>query len=334
MTEGEARALWIMAPGRAEIAPAKIAPVNTDPAGTAADSELVQVRSRYSAISRGTESLVFRGQVPPSEYQRMRAPFQEGEFPGPLKYGYANVGVIEAGPSQWLGQTVFCLYPHQTVYQVPVSAVLPLPAEVTPELAVLAANMETAINGLWDAAPLVGDRIAVVGGGVVGALVAYLAGRIPGTRVQLVDSNPDRVSLARRLGAEFALPDQARPDNDLVIHASGAPAGLTTALELAGQEARIIEMSWFGQQPVSIPLGGAFHARRLTLRSSQVGTVSPAQAPRWGYRDRLGLAISLLDDPVLACLISGESAFDDLPSVLAQLSDNPAGALCHRIRYF
>lgn len=329
MTDDNVRAFWTLAPGQAEIRAVDL----LESAGESDAMETVGVRTLFSAISRGTESLVFRGEVPESEYQRMRAPFQEGEFPGPLKYGYANVGMVEEGPASLKGKRVFCLYPHQTFYRVPVNAVVPLPEDVTPELAVLAANMETAVNGLWDAAPAIGARIAVVGCGVVGALVTYLASRIPGTRVQVIDVDPQREALIRRLGGRYQMPDQARPDNDLVIHASGSTDGAALALELAGQEARIVEMSWFGQKQVTLPLGQAFHARRLTLRSSQVGSVSPAQAPRWTHRDRLELAVSLLNDPLLECLISSESAFEELPRVMQTLSENPRGALCHRIRY-
>lgn len=330
MIESGARAFWILAPGQSEIRATAISSGQGSPDNP---QGLLRIRSLYSGISRGTESLVYRGRVPQSEYQRMRAPFQEGEFPGPVKYGYANVGRVEAGPEAWLGKTVFCLYPHQTVYEVPASAVVPLPDSVPPARAILAANMETAINGLWDAAPVVGSRIAVIGCGVIGALVAYLASRIPGTRVQAIDTDPGREILARRLGAGFSTPDQALPDNDLVIHVSGVPGGLATALELGGQEARIVEMSWFGEQAVPVPLGQAFHARRLTLRSSQVGGVSPVQAPRWSHNDRLGLAVSLLADPVLDELIGDESPFEELPQVMQRLSEQPRGALCHRIRY-
>lgn len=328
MTEFMAQALWILAPGKARIGEVRVPEAIVSEADPPA-----RVRTRYSAISRGTESLVFRGEVPESEYQRMRAPFQEGEFPGPVKYGYANVGVVEEGPSALQGKEVFCLYPHQTHYRVPSSALVPLPADVRPELAVLAANMETAVNGLWDAAPAIGDRIAIVGCGVVGALVAYLASRIPGTAVQVVDVDPGRDALVRRLGGDFATPDKARAGNDLVIHTSGTPAGLVTALELAGREARIVEMSWFGNREVSLPLGEAFHSQRLSIGSSQVGTVSPGHAPRWSHRDRLSLAVSLLNDTVLDCLIDDESRFEELPEVMRRLSEHPDGALCHRIRY-
>lgn len=324
MTQTNAQAFWTLPTAKGELRSETLPPVSA--------SE-VQVRTLYSAISRGTESLIFQGQVPQSEYNRMRAPFQAGDFPGPVKYGYANVGLVEFGPENLLGRRVFCLYPHQTRYQVPADALIPLPDDVPAELAVLGANMETAVNGLWDAAPRIGDRIAVIGGGVVGCLLAWLCAQIPGTAVQLVDTNPKRGDIADALGVDFSIPDQATGDNDLVIHTSGSPAGLATALSLAGKESEVIEMSWFGNQPVTLPLGHAFHSQRLSIRSSQVGTVSPARADRKSYHDRLTLAISLLNDPVLHQLINEISAFADLPTTMARLSEPGGDTLCHRVHY-
>src|SRR6185437_1503085 len=301
---GSARAFWITAPGRAELRSAALAPPR---AGE------VLVRAMLSGISRGTESLVFMGRVPPSQYQAMRCPFQEGDFPAPVKYGYASVGVVEAGAAQLIGKRVFCLHPHQERYVVPADAVLAIPDAVPDGRAVLAANMETAVNGLWDAAPRLGDRVAVVGAGVVGALMAALAARVPGTSVELVDIDPARAALADALGCRFALPAQAVGDADLVIHASGSAAGLATALGLAGFEAKVVEMSWYGDARVAAPLGEAFHAKRL------------AQCARWTHRRRLALALDLLVDPVFDRLITGEGRFDDLPQLMARLAGAPAG---------
>ena len=319
-----ARAFWTVAPGRGEI---RAQTLQTRAPGD------VLVRAIASGISRGTESLVFRGLVPESQYAAMRCPLQEGEFPGPVKYGYASVGVIEAGPDGLPGQRVFCLHPHQDRYIVPAEQVHLLAPGVPDARATLAANMETAVNGLWDAAPRVGDRIAVIGAGVVGCLVAALAARVPGTRVQIVDIDARRAAIAERLGCAFALPAQARPDADLVVHASGHPDGLGLALTLAGFEATILEMSWYGTRPVSVPLGEAFHARRLEIKSSQVGAVSDARRARWSYRQRMALALELLADPVFDVLLTGTSAFDTLPDTLARLSQAPDGALCHVITY-
>lgn len=321
----QAQACWIEAPGRAALRPVRL------PEPGPGD---VLVRALHSGISRGTEMLVFGGRVPPSEYQRMRAPFQEGEFPAPVKYGYVSVGVVEQGPDALRGRAVFCLHPHQSRYVVPASAVHPLPDNLPPARAVLAANMETAVNALWDAAPRVGDRIAVVGGGVLGLLVACLAARIPGCEVQLVDTHAPRARIAAQLGLGFALPQEASVDADLVIHASGHAEGLATALRLAAFEATVLELSWYGQQPVSLPLGEAFHARRLTLRSSQVGHVATAQRARWTYARRMALALSLLQDARLDALISGGAPFEQLPEVLARLAAGSPDILCQRIDYF
>lgn len=319
-----AHAFWLAAPGQGEIRLEALATPGPDQ---------VRVRTWYSAISRGTESLVFRGTVPPSQYHALRAPFQQGDFPAPVKYGYSSVGRVEAGPPDWCGQTVFCLYPHQDCYVAPVAALTPLPATVPPGRAVLAANLETALNVLWDAAPRLGDRITVIGAGVVGCLSAYLAGRLPGCSVQLVDSDAAKESIATRLGVAFAVPEQAQSLQDCVIHASGAPDGLVLALRLAGFEATVVEASWFGTQSVPLPLGEAFHSQRLLLKSSQVGHLAAAQRSRWDHRRRMATVMALLADPVLEALIDGESAFADLPQVMAVLSAQAGGVLCRRIVY-
>ncbi|AJT68909.1 zinc-dependent alcohol dehydrogenase [Streptomyces chattanoogensis] len=319
-----AHAFWVSSPGRGEIREVALPRPRDDE---------VLVRAVCSGVSRGTESLVLRGGVPASQYGAMRAPFQDGEFPGPVKYGYLSVGVVEEGPAALLGRTVFCLHPHQTRYVVPASAVIPVPDTVPAQRAVLAGTVETAVNALWDAAPLVGDRIAVVGAGMVGCGVAAVLARYPAVRVQLVDADPRRAGTARALGVPFALPADALGDCDLVVHASATEAGLARSLELLAPEGTVIELSWYGDRPVSLPLGEAFHSRRLTVRSSQVGAVSPAVRGRRTHADRLALALELLADPAFDALITGESAFEDLPQVLPRIASGELPALCHRIRY-
>jgi NADPH:quinone reductase-like Zn-dependent oxidoreductase len=318
----KAHALWYAAAGRAEIRDELL---GTPTAGA------VRVRALHSAISRGTERLVFSGGVPDSEYQRMRAPYMAGAFPFPVKYGYAVVGRIEVGPMQ--GQAVFALHPHQTLFDVPADAVMPVPEGVPARRAVLAANMETALNAVWDAAPGPADRIAVVGAGVVGALVAYLCGRLPGAQVTLVDVDASRVECARVLGVSFAAPDQAPRDCDLVVHASGSAAGLKTALGLAGEEATVLEMSWYGNNDVAAPLGGAFHSRRLKLISSQVGKVAPSHRARWSYARRLAAALDLLKDPKLDSLLAPSIEFADLPARLRDILSPQSGVLCQVVDY-
>jgi len=320
----EARAFWIAAPGRGEIRAERLRSL--------APGELL-IQARASAISRGTETLVFRGEVPQSEWQRMRCPFQEGGLPAPVKYGYAVAGIVEDGPAEFCGRRVFCLHPHQDRFIVPEEAVVVVPDDVPDRRATLAANMETAINGLWDGVPGPGDRITVVGAGVVGALVAALAARLPGAEVEVIDIDPSRAALAAALGCRFAPPQKARDDADLVIHASGAPDGLATALAIAGFEATVIEMSWYGTRVVPLALGGAFHSRRLSLHSSQVGSVPPGRRARWSRRRRLALALSLLRDPVFDLLLSGDSEFSALPELMPRLAASSGGVLCHTVRY-
>jgi threonine dehydrogenase-like Zn-dependent dehydrogenase len=321
---GSARAFWLREPGCGEIRPVTL------PEPGPGD---VVVRTVRSGISRGTETLVFRGGVPLDQRARMRAPFQEGDFPGPVKYGYLNVGAVEDGPANLRGRTVFCLYPHQTAYVVPVAAVALVPEGVPEARAVLAGTVETAINAVWDAAPAVGDRVAVVGAGMVGCCVARLLQRYPAVRVTLVDVDPGRAEVAAALDVDFASPQSAPRELDLVVHTSASSAGLQLSLDLLAAEGTVVDLSWYGDTDVRLSLGGAFHDRRLTIRSSQVGTLSPARASRRTFAERLGLALELLRDPAFDALLTGESRFDELPDVMARLAAGSLPALCHTLTY-
>jgi NADPH:quinone reductase-like Zn-dependent oxidoreductase len=320
----DAHAFWLRAPGRGEIRPVTLSrPGRGD----------VMVRTLRSGVSRGTETLVFRGGVPPAQHLAMRAPFQEGNFPGPVKYGYLNVGIVEEGPAELRGRTVFCLYPHQTAYVVPAGAVTTVPEDVPPARAVLAGTVETAVNALWDVAPLIGDRVTVVGAGMVGCCVARLLSRFPATRVTLVDVDPRRADVAASFGVDFALPADAADGRDLVVHASATSAGLQRSLDLLAPEGSVVDLSWYGDGEVRLSLGGSFHSRRLAIRASQVGTVSPARSGRRTTADRLALALELLRDPAFDVLITGESRFRELPEVMARLAAGSLPALCHTITY-
>jgi NADPH:quinone reductase-like Zn-dependent oxidoreductase len=319
-----AQAFWLREPGCGEIRPVGL------PEPGPGD---VFVRTMRSGISRGTETLVFRGDVPLEERVRMQAPFQEGDFPGPVKYGYLNVGAVEEGPRELLGRTVFCLYPHQTAYVVPAASVSLVPEDVPPTRAVLAGTVETAINALWDAAPSVGDRIAVVGAGMVGSCVARLLHRYPAVHVTLVDIDPSRADVAAALGVDFAPPEDAPREQDLVVHTSATSEGLQNSLDLLAPEGSVIDLSWYGNTEVRLSLGGAFHARRLVIRSSQVGTLSPVRASRRTSAERLALALELLRDPAYDAVLTGESRFDELPDVMARLAAGSLPALCHTITY-
>jgi NADPH:quinone reductase-like Zn-dependent oxidoreductase len=320
----EAQAFWLRAPGEGEIRPVEL----PEP-----ESGEVVVRTLRSGVSRGTETLVFLGGVPRGQYAAMRAPFQEGDFPGPVKYGYLNVGAVEHGPPDLRGRTVFCLYPHQTAYVVPAAAVTVVPDDIPAARAVLAGTVETAVNALWDAAPMVGDRVAVVGAGMVGCCVARLLARFPAVEVTLVDVDESRAEVAGALGAGFARPEDAAGGCDLVVHTSATSAGLQRSLDLLGPEGTVLELSWYGQGEVRLSLGGAFHSGRLAVRASQVGTVSPARSARRTTADRLALALDLLRDPAFDAIVTGESPFGELPDVMPRLATGSLPALCHTITY-
>ncbi len=310
-----AQAFWVLSPGRGAICRQELPHPGPDQ---------VLVRALYSGISRGTESLVFRGGVPLELADSMACPMQEGGFPGPVKYGYALVGRVEAGPAALIGRRVFALHPHQDLCLIDEAACRPIPDAVPARRAVLAANMETALNILWDGGAGPGQRIAIVGAGLVGCLVARLAARLPGVELTLVDIDPTRADLAQHLGAGFALPANCGPlakTCDLVIHCSASGEGLCTAIALAGTEATLVEASWYGDQPVTIPLGGHFHPARLRIISSQVGMVASNQRPRWNFARRLDKALQLLDDPALDRLLGAEIPFADLPAAMVALAD-------------
>ena len=319
-----ARSYWLERPGFGEIHSLDL----PDPGAGE-----VLVRTLVSGISRGTEALVFRGGVPESQYDLMRAPFQEGDFPGPVKYGYLSVGVVETGPDDLRGRTVFCLYPHQTAYVVPAAAVTVVPESVPPRRAVLAGTIETAVNALWDARPLVGDRVAVVGAGMVGLSVARLLTAIPGVTVTVVDTDATRAEVAETLGSRFVDPSRAPTDLDLVVHASGTSAGLQLSLDLLGADGVVTDLSWYGDAPVELSLGGRFHSARLGIRASQVGEIAEARRSRRTHADRLALALRLLADPAFDALLTGESSFDELPEVMGKLASGSLPALCHTITY-
>lgn len=311
-TELTAQALWHVSPGRAELRMNALRPRG--------EGEVL-ARTLFSAISRGTERLVSGGGVPESEYAAMRGPMQEGDFPFPVKYGYCAVAQVVSGPRDMVGRTIFALHPHQDFFVAPVAMTALVPDAVPPDRAALAANMETALNALWDSGAGPGDRIAIFGGGAVGLLIAFLAAGLPGADVTLVDPDVSRAPVVEAFGATYAGGTNDVRDADVVFHASASAAGLAAAIAAGGNEARVVEMSWYGARAIEAPLGGAFHARRLQLVSSQVGQVSPSRRPRWTHARRLAKALDLLADPRLDLLIGERVPFgrlaEEMPRLLA-----------------
>lgn len=321
-----ATAYWTMGPGRGELRPESVAP--------SGDGEAL-VRTLYSCLSTGTESLVHACRVPARIAGLMEAPHQEGHFPAPVKYGYLSVGIVEAGPAELVGRTVFCLYPHQDLYVVPADHLVVVPDAVPPRRALLAGAVETAVNALWEAGPRIGDRIAVVGLGLIGASVAALLRRFPLSRLEAVDSDAGKAALAEALGIDFVLPDDASEDCDIVVHASANVAGLARSLEIVGHDGEVIELSWYGEGGVEVPLGADFHARRLSLRASQVGAVALPRRHRRTTQERLALALDLLADEAFDAFLGGETDFADLPATMGRLlgAGHGSAGLCHTIRY-
>lgn len=320
----KARAFWVTGPGVGEIKTEAI----DDPSG-----QEIRVRTLYSGVSRGTETLVFQGRVPASQHQRMKCPFQVGQFGQAVKYGYISVGRVESD-GDLAGRNVVCLHPHQDRYVVPRSAVTVLPEGFDPAIAVLAPNMETAVNGVWDCRPQRGDRVTVIGAGVVGALVAWRMQAEVDHPVQLVDLQPSRAGIAEALGLSFAIPADAWIERNLVVHASGSPAGLRRALELAGDDGRIVEMSWFGDRQIELPLGEAFHSRRLTIQCSQVGALPPHMRDSMDFAGRMRVVLDALSGhPELRVLINSEGSFESLPQTMKRLAEGAPEVLCHRVRY-
>lgn len=312
-----AKALWCVGTNQAELRSASL-------------GEGVLVESVFSGISRGTEKLVFEGRVPRSEFERMRTVGQEGEFSFPVKYGYCSVVKVIEG--EHAGEYAFVLHPHQDYFRVNSERLYLLPDGLDPKRAVLAANMETALNIVWDSGVGAGDRIAVVGAGVVGLLVGYLISKLPGTEITMIDTNSSKAPIAKKLGLLLASKDNAPTDCDVVIDCSGEPAGLTSAIEMAGYEARVILASWHGDKTTSLNLGGPFHSKRLSLISSQVAGIAANKKPRWDHNRRMSKALELLADSALDALISGETSFDNIAAEYQAILNNPE-TLCHRISY-
>ena len=321
--EHEAQAYWVTESGHGELRPEAIP--------TPGPKEAL-VRTLYSGVSRGTERVVHEGRVPERVADLMHAPHQEGDFPGPVKYGYLSVGVVEQGPDNWIGKTVFSLHPHQDFYVVPTNQLTAIPDDVPARRAVLTGIVEVAINALWEAGPRLGDRVAVVGGGLVGGVLAAILRKYPLGRLQLVDADTDKRDLAEKLNINFALPDEAVNDCDIVFHCSASNEGLKLSLQLAGDDSDVIELSWFADKEVTLPLGEDFHARRLTIRSSQVGAVALPRRHRRTNAQRLQIAAATLKDPVFDTFLSSECQFQNLPTTLVKLFEKPGG-FCHVVAY-
>lgn len=310
-----AHGLWLVDKRKYQILPVPL------PNGT--NKSDIVLKMRVSGVSRGTERLVFNAQVPETEYERMRAPRQTGHFPYPVLYGYCAVADIIDGPAALIGRSAFCLNPHQDYFTAPLEALTFLPETLPARRAVLLANMETALNGIWDSGISAGDKVTVIGAGVIGLLIGFLASRIPATTITVIDTQ-DRSKLAGLFGCQFETTPQQGLEADVVFHCSASDSGLQTAFACAGMDSAIVEMSWYGNKSLTLNLGGAFHSKRLRLIGSQVGQIPATHKARWTYQRRMDRALALLDDPRLDELLTHAIAFTDAPQALPSLLDDPA----------
>ncbi|RMG66652.1 MAG: dehydrogenase [Bacteroidetes bacterium] len=291
----------------------------------------LRLRARYSLISAGTERLVARGEVPAEIAGDMGVPFMGGAFPFPIKYGYSLVAEIEA-PAPQAGQLVHLLHPHQDRLQVPAGAVFPVPAGVPARRAVLASNLETALNALWDSGLSLGDRALVVGYGLIGALVARLLQRLPAVEVVVQEPDAHRRALAEAQG----LAVQAGPGAqrfDYAFHTSASAGGLQAAIDQTAFEGTIVEMSWYGTRSVPVALGGSFHSQRKRLISSQVSQLPAGRRGRWDYRRRKAAVFALLQDSAFDALLTDEVPFAGLPDFFQNLRQGTAGGFAWTVRY-
>ena len=311
-----ARAFWLAAGGRGLIR----AEALPDP-----PADWCVVKTRFSAVSPGTERLVALGRVPVSLREEMRCPYMGGHFPFPVKYGYSLVGEVVSGPADLRGRAVHVLHPHQDICVVRREDVRPLPAGLPAERATLASNLETAVTAVWDSGAVLGERALVVGFGIVGSLIARLLSLSPGIDLEIVEPRRDRRMLAERMGFK-AFPEPGPGAFDLAFDAGGTPAGLQAAIDRVGVEGRVVAVSWFGARPVPLVLGGSFHSRRKRIVASQVSRIPGFLAPRWDVRRRTELVFRLLDRPEFDLHLSPPIPFSGLPELFRALRRrSPAG---------
>jgi 2-desacetyl-2-hydroxyethyl bacteriochlorophyllide A dehydrogenase len=308
-----ARELWFTAPGRVEL---------REGAAVSVQEGQVRVRGLRSGVSQGTELLLFKGEGP--------TPFDPSlDTPGtptyPRRYGYAWVGEVteSRAAAVQVGTRIFGLLPHGDEHVVHAARLRALPDDVPAERAVLAANLETALNVVWDAGVALGDEVVVLGGGVVGSLVGHVA-RLGGAQARVLEPSEPRRRAAQRLGLDAVSPESAGSKlADIVVEASGNPAALDQAISLAREEGVVAVASFYGERVAAVRLGSEFHRRRLSLKASQVSRLPPSRAPGWSFERRFGLVARLLADSRLDALLERPLPFAEAPAWYAHLAEAP-----------
>ncbi|MEM9671559.1 MAG: zinc-binding alcohol dehydrogenase [Bacteroidota bacterium] len=315
-------ALWHLSERESSIRSQSLPPLKTDEC---------LIESLFSLVSSGTETLVANGQVPAELQDSMQVPYMEGSFGFPLKYGYSLVGKVIEGSENLVDRYVHLLHPHQQHCVVKETDVTVIPEGIPPQRAVLASNLETALNAVWDSHLSAGDRVLVVGMGLIGSLVALLASQFPATQIRVAETDPTRQSLAREQG--FSLYDPSDTPFDVAFHSSGSSTGLQTAIDAVGYEGQVIELSWYGTRSAEVKLGGSFHQQRKQIISSQVSQLPAHRQARWDYRRRKQTVLDLLQDDGWDDFLTATVDFTDVPALFDQLRLGDRSQLSWTLRY-
>ncbi len=281
------------------------------------------VKTRFSMVSLGTERLVCKGGMSPEAYGPMTVPYMQGAFSFPLTYGYSLTGEVIDGPQEWLGERVHAMHPHQDLCVIHSHDLTVVPGNVPLDRAVLASNLETAVNGVWDGQPIMGQRVLVIGYGLIGALIAHLVKPIPGIELHIHDIRGSRKELAIANGHHVWDAAESQPgDYDLIFHTSASSAGLQFAIDHTREEGRVIEMSWYGNQTVNLDLGASFHYGRNRIISSQVSRIASPALPHFDHHRRKSLIFQLLADDAYHKFLGEGIVFDQSPSFFSDLRKN------------
>lgn len=311
------RSLWHIDAGHSEIRSQNLDPLPGQ----------ILLQSLYSLISLGTEKTIALGGVPGNVYDKMKVPYMEGSFSLPVKYGYSLVARSEEG------QCYHLMHPHQDLVSVNPESLTPVPPGIPPSRAVLVSNMETALTAYWDAGPLKDEKIMIAGFGLIGALTALLL-RLKGFQdITVYEPDATRTGLARRLGFHTGDPGFDPGPFDLAFHSSGNASGLQHCLEVMGPEGRILELSWYGRQKITLGLGEHFHINRLRIIASQVSSIPRNLQGAWNFAKRKQEVLSLLADPCWDRLEIEEVPFETSPAVFYKIRHSQTKGLTYILKY-
>jgi len=293
----------------------------------------LKIQSHFSLISTGTERLVACGEVPGSVHDDMKVPYMEGAFPFPIKYGYSLVGKVITEGHSMTGKLVHAMHPHQDFCLINESDLFEIHSNIPAQRATLASNLETALTAVWDAQVNIGDRVLIVGFGLIGSLIARLLSFIPAIYFQIIEIDKERIQHAEKLGFPVSAILRKHSKFDIAFHTSATAEGLQTCIDGVGLEGKIIELSWYGKKPVKINMGGSFHSQRKQIISSQVGKLPSKYNARWDMKRRKKVVFELLENALFDQQITHFIKFVDTPTFFADLRAGKAKGLAYCIEY-